>query len=186
VPSRSHKTHLTLDCTKLHETVGRTWLPVPCVVDWRGNVYTKWSQQSPHHLDEWTLRDCTKCRHLAIIAGRYVTGPYQVSVQPCTISLEQERNLLNVLDGMWFQHDDALAHFPDQVNTWSSNYFPGTWIGHRDPPSSPDPDIPQFLLWVCIRRNVHAMKFIKTDWWMAWRPDNCDRHAACPYHSSGC
>jgi len=50
---------------------------------------------------------------------------------------------IDVLDGMWLQHDGAPAHFGINVRTHLNNAYPGRWIGRGGPVEWParSPDL---------------------------------------------
>lgn len=51
----------------------------------------------------------------------------------------------------WFMHDEAPAHFQNQVSSYLNARFPQWWIGRTSgflwPPRSPDLNLLDFFLW---------------------------------------
>lgn len=67
---------------------------------------------------------------------------------------------LRALQGMWFQHDGAPAHFSSRARRWLDDSFPDQWIGRGGPmfwpPRSPDLTPLDFFLWGHVKNEVYA------------------------------
>jgi hypothetical protein len=96
-----------------------------------------WARDNPHTIRERGYQVRFSVSVLAGIVGDIVVGPYLL---PDTLTQRYRDFLETVLPGLledvplavrqslWFQHDQAPAHYGKDVRQWLNATYPGRWI----------------------------------------------------------
>jgi hypothetical protein len=108
-----------------------TWLTVPCIVGWWGNIHKEWSKSSTTYMNgHWGILMVLDALHFnrdlvsacAGILDDYLTAPYVIANRLAgieyadflqrTLPLSLEEIPLNIEGATCFHLDGALLHFP--------------------------------------------------------------------------
>jgi hypothetical protein len=93
------------------------------------------------------------------LTREYLSGIQYIDYLEKTLPVLLENTLLNVHEGMWFQHDSACPHTYHQGHNRLTNNFPDTdhpWGANHL--RSADLNLLDFFLWGCIKENVYAIE----------------------------